>query len=242
MRRTTPAALALALLALTGPGALAQQDKGNDTDKGRDASAGRETVRGVIAGVTVEGETAIDYATQRAATVEMSYLTVVGSPVHGAGRRADAGARDSDRDREKGRARARDGGERRRHNVYVLWLTPKTQVRDATGSGETGAGQQGDQNKDANQAQAGAFDKIEVGDRVEVTFTRREFPGAGGNTRDDARARRHGRHRTYFGDAVTIRILAMPDRDGDRDRDSDRPARGDQSKDRDDDKDKVKDR
>jgi len=50
------------------------QDSSNRNNQGE-----RKVIRGVIAGVTVEGEVAIDFRTNRAATAEMSYLTIVGS-------------------------------------------------------------------------------------------------------------------------------------------------------------------
>src|SRR4051812_48115000 len=50
------------------------QNTGNQNSQGE-----RKVIRGVIAAVTVEGEMAIDFRTNRAATAEMTYLTIVGS-------------------------------------------------------------------------------------------------------------------------------------------------------------------
>jgi hypothetical protein len=208
MKRMTLAGLALALAACWGPTAPAQTE---DKDKDRDAGK-RVTVRGYIAGVTVAGETAIDYSTRRAQTVELSYLTIVGSPVT------------SDKDKDAGRT-ASVG--RRRHSIYVVWLTPKTTLRDATP-------RDGSKDKDkGGQALETTLDKIEVGDRVEVTFVRRELSDTSGGGPEAERARRHGRFRTYFGDADSLTILALPEDD---------TPRSEQDRDRDDDKDKVKSR
>jgi hypothetical protein len=228
--RTTLAGLALALVAVVGSSARAQNaNNPNDRDAGK-----RETIRGVIAGVTVAGETAIDYTTRRAQTVEMTYLTVVGSPVRDSAsnesKNADKG-RDNAGDRDR-----RAEGSLRRHNVYIVWLSPKTEVRDATVRDAT-ARDANNSDKDRRSENAGAqgkpatLDALEVGDTVRLTFTRREFSRSG----EQQQVSKHGRHRTYFGDATSITILSEPDRqrDGDRTTPNDR--------DRDDDKDKVKD-
>jgi len=225
MRTRTLAGAALALAALLGSNALAQNA---DADKDKTKDAGKEvTVRGVLAGVTVEGETAVNYQTRRAETVEATFLTIVGSPRHDAtDRNRDRGAKDDannkagDRDRNRGDNHA---GGRRRHNVYVVWVTPKTAIKDATAGDGSGASR--------DKAVETALDKVEGGDRVEVTFHRREFSPSGGNASENQKAMRHGRHRTYFGDAVSLTILAEPARQN--------TPRSDQDKDRDDDKDKT---
>jgi hypothetical protein len=207
MKRMTLAGLALALSSCWGPAALAQT--GDDKDKDRDAGK-RVTVRGYIAGVTVAGETAIDHSTRRAQTVEMSYLTIVGSPVTP----------------DKDAGPAASGGPRR-HNIYVVWLTPKTRLRDATS-------RDGSKDRDkGGRALETTLDTIEVGDRVEVTVVRRDLAATSGGGPEAERARRHGRFRTYFGDADSLTILALPD---------DNTPRSEQDRDRDDDKDKVKGR
>jgi len=68
-------------------------------------------------------------------------------------------------------------------------------------------------------------DALEVGDRVEVRFVQRS--AAGGNANQQLANSKHGRHRTYFGEAVAVTILSEPgqndrDRDSDRDRNRDR--------------------
>jgi hypothetical protein len=211
MRRTL-VGMGLALAAvLEANGPVRADDNAKDDGK-------RMTVRGVIAGVTVEGETAIDYATHRAMTVEASFLTIVGSPVQ----------RDATSSGNQSQATDRDRGGRHRHNVYVVWMTPNTEISDATGGGDTS----GDRSKNQGGTPVRtSFDKIEVGDRVEVTLIRREQSNSAGGSPEAQRAARHGRHRTYFGNATSITILAMPG-----------PASpGNTDRNRDDDKDKVKD-
>jgi len=257
---TTLAGLALALAAGLGTLSPARAD---DKDNNRDASK-LETIRGVIAGVTVAGETAIDYSTRRAQAVEMSYLTVVGSPVRdgksggsdaGGSNNANANSNDQDKnkansnDQDKNKtnansgsnanANASSGSGRRRHNLYIVWLTPMTEVRDATSSTSSTSSSSTNKSGSGNDANRNAWGAIEVGDRVEVTFERREIDRSGGNAQgaqggqDD---RRHGRHRTFFGNARSIKILAMPAADQGSARSSDNKG------DRDDDADKVKKR
>jgi hypothetical protein len=220
MRTTTAAALSLLFAACLAPNARAQaQPGGNDRDAGK-----QETIRGVIAGVTVEGEIAIDYSTQRAEAVQMSYMTVVGSP------KRSSDAQDADKDRNKDRDRpSGKTSARHPHNVYVIWLTPKTVIKDATSN--------------ADKSQGGGtpttLDKLEVGDLVEITYQRRDLSGTNTTPGADAKrnewTRRHGRERVYFGDATQVTILAEPGHDHDADKSS-------QPKNRDDDKDKVKNR
>ena len=50
-------------------------------------AAETETIRGVIAAITAEGEVMLDYRTNTAARTEAAFLTVVGSPMKSDGRR-----------------------------------------------------------------------------------------------------------------------------------------------------------
>jgi len=195
------------------------------SDNDRDAGKG-ETVRGVIAGVTLAGEMVIDETTRRVQASDMMFLTVVGSPV------GDAASSSGTKDRGEARGAGRN---RARHNVYVVKLGPKTEVRDATAH-------PGDKNEGKTYESPGprdnpvAVETLEVGDQVRVTFTRRDPSGAagGGNPPPD---RRHGRHRIYFGNATSVVILSEPSPVSDSNNRA--PAR---ERDRDDDKDKVKGR
>jgi len=237
----------------------AQGQSRNDKDR----HAGKqETIRGVIAGVTVAGEVAVNYQSNRAEAVEMSYLTIVGSPEHG--QRASQGTatastgteRDRDRDRDRGDRSSRAG--RHRHNVYLVWLTPNTKVCEAQQAGGGQANKQDSEKGSAQKPRELSWEELEVGDHVEVTFTRREGTDSAGSGQANAptgtaSSRKHGRHRTYFGDAVSVTILPesqsqhygySPDKDrgersgSDKDRsersgsDKDRSERSDSDKDR----------
>lgn len=182
------------------------KDKGNDgkgAGAGHGAAAQPKTIHGVVAGVTVEGELAVDYKTNRAASAEMTFLTIVGMPV-GEGEKghhegtAGGTARD---EHEKGAA----AGARHhhvRHNVYVVWVSPKTKVCMAKASGG------------ANGTPADAkLDDLEIGDHVEVVFNARDL--------ERHAAGKHGRHRTYFGDASSITILSEPAHDSEHDKGKD---------------------
>ena len=59
-------------------------------DNRNQASSATETIRGVIAGITAEGEVMFDYRTNKAVAAEAAFLTVVGSPVKMEGREATA--------------------------------------------------------------------------------------------------------------------------------------------------------
>jgi hypothetical protein len=253
MRSLGSGLAALALVLATAPGVLAQAEGRNRQREGADRNAGSQgetkVIRGVIAGVTVEGETIIDPRTNRAATAEASFLTIVGSERT---RGRDGGAADQDRDRNEKTARDRDrdrddqaSTDRQRQNVYLVHLTPDTEIRRA-GEGRNEGDRNASDNDQRNQnARGGAgragnaeslkFETLELGDRVEVRFVQRHRAGDQSGTAN----RRHGRHRIYFGDARQITILAGPDRndrdrgsDRDRDRDSDRSQQNDRSRNR----------
>jgi len=242
------AGLTAALLGLAiGTVASAQQDKDtknanrSNQNTGQDSS-GKQTIHGFVAGVTVEGEMIVDYRTNRAAAAEMTIMTVVGSPTRGGMDRSDASGnrnanadRNTDRDRnDRNSDRGNRAGEnnRRRHNIYMLSVTPRTKVRLASSGNDSNRNRANrkdanrDQAKgnDANRDQAKGNDanrddnddqgaeveiaQLEVGDRIEVTANLREETNSNanaGNTNASARAR-HGRHRVYFGDAVEITI------------------------------------
>ncbi len=255
----------LALVAALGTSvsARAADDKTNDSKA--NANTKSETVRGVVAGVTLEGETAIDFASNRAETVSMSFLTIVGSPTRNwahdsanADRNKDnKDNKDNDRDRDKDKNAGQNAsGDRQRHNIYLVWLTPQTQFRDATMShskSEKNANANTNANANANATNANAnanantaaqgmattLDKLEVGDHVEVTLERREYSRSNGGANNEAKANRHGRHRIYFGNATSVTILSMPNHDMNSMR-SEQDRNRNRDRDRDDDKDKTR--
>ena len=115
-----------------------------------DKSGEGETIRGVIAGVASEGETVIDFRTNRGMTVEAAYITVIGSPTNTEHRNKDTAGGNTAADRE---------GNHDRDNVYVLWLSPKTKFEQCW---KDSAGKE--------QKKSVTLDRLEVGDRVEVRF------------------------------------------------------------------------
>jgi hypothetical protein len=189
------------------------QDK--DKDNNKNNASDTMTIRGTVAGVTVEGETAIDLRNNSAMTVEGAFLTVVGSP-------------SKNRDESGNRAtEGKSGSERVRDNIYLIWLTPRTKISERNmDAGKT----------DANAKKDVGFDQLEVGECVEIQFTRREESGA--NTvspKTEQMRKRHGRHRTYSGYATAITIIpkTQADKDREREREKDRennPSNTDKSK------------
>jgi len=267
MRKTQLAGLTAAVLGLAMINvATAQQDNDtknanrNNQNANRDASR-RQTIRGWVAGVTVEDEMFIDTRTNRAVAAEMTLLTVIGSPTRGNPDRSDASGnrnaradRDNDNDRDRDdrnsdQANRAGANNRRRHNIYVLAVTPRTKVRLAN-SGD-GTNRNAANRDDANRNAANRDDKddqgtevaiahLEVGDHVEITANLRDDVNSNanaGNANAGARAR-HGRHRTFFGDAVEINILTEQggnrgDADSNRDNNRGRDRDGDNNRDRD---------
>jgi hypothetical protein len=207
------ASLATVFLGLAVGLSASAQTRDRDQEKNQNQSQGsnqnaskQQTIHGVIAAVTVEGELAIDYRNRRAVETDMTFLTVIGSP-RAEDRGAAAGARANDRDANN---RENRQAERRRHNVYVIAITPRTQFRDAENDNKSQAGRQ-----------ALTLADLEVGDRVEVTLNVRNETNTAQQQTEEMR-RKHGRHRTYFGDAVTITLRSEPASDNARSADRDR--------------------
>ena len=177
------AAAALALGLALGPITRAD-DKSDSKDKSSEM-----TIHGVVAGVTVEGETIIDYKTKKAVEAEAAFLTVVGMP----GRHHDAAT--SEKEEKAGEKSTGQG--HHRANVYQVWLTPRTKV--CTCCDQSG--------KPCEKKECG-LDKLQVGDRVEITFARRDHSAstAGANLSEDMKSK-HGRSRIHSVDAQEITIL-----------------------------------
>jgi len=226
------APLALGLALCLSASAQAQDRNTNDRNQGNDSET--RTIRGIIAGVTVAGETAVDFRTNRAVLVESSYLTIVGSEGNADQRRDQdrADRRDDQNERNDREAGDRQrSADHQRHNVYNVWMTPQTEIRkagDRRRDGDRDAQNNPNAGAASRNATAMPFEALEVGDRVEVRFKPRNT--ASGNQTNANR--RHGRHRTYFGDASVITILAGPGQN-DRDRDSNPDRDRNQNPDRD---------
>ena len=189
-------------------------------DKTQNASA-TETIRGVIAAITAEGEVMYDYRTNAAARAEAAFLTVVGSPIKAwaddtAGHRASgSGNVDAAGRRSSGASTERDSSpHRRRHNVYIVWMTPRTKVCEVTEEpGKSTQNQNQSQTRAAGQKEV-SLEQLEVGDHVEIQFNRGDDSTATHAAHQTEQMRRkHGRHRTYVGFANSITILPAKDED-----------------------------
>jgi len=230
MRTLCAAATALTVgLMLTSAVRADDKDKDNTKDQPNNATQTR-TIRGRVAGVTVEGETAVDYQSNKAVVLEAAYLTVVGTPRRGQ-QRGDANNQSQNTANRDGHENV-NGNRGGRHNVYLLWLSPKTKVCEA----KSGGG-------DADKTEC-SLDKLEVGDRVEIQMIRRaESDSNNQGTPTEAMRKTHGRNRIYVGDATEITILAPSanrataensSRDADNDKDADNGKDEDQKNDKDD--------
>jgi len=193
-------ALASGVWAQDNKSANGNQNQDKDKDRGETI-----TVRGVVAEVNAEGELQIDYQTKQAVLVAATYLTIVESPKDGQGdasKRGDADRKDEGKDKNKDQANDEDDDTSRR-NVYIVWLSPRTKVYEA--SGDSG---KADQKKEASP------DRIDVGEVVEVQMTRRAETAAEPGVDQSGPARRkHGRYRVVLGDAKAITILSSDTED-----------------------------
>jgi hypothetical protein len=187
MRKLLAALAAISLGITLGSGTWAQ-------DKNREQ---KETIRGVVAGVTAEGEMAIDYRTNKAVLVEAANLTIVGSPVEGQGHASNVSPKPDDSERrDKGQERGNHPG-KQRDNVYVVWISPETKVYEA--SGDSGR---------SEQDKPVSLDRLEVGDPVMIELNRLEETDAHvAASQTDQMRRTHGRNRIVHGDASVITIL-----------------------------------
>jgi hypothetical protein len=174
------------------------------------ATSGEETIRGVISGITAEGEAVLDYRTNVAARAEGAFLTIVGSPSKPEAGNDDRRSAGSERNQQ-----ASSG--KKRHNVYIAWLTPRTRVLEATDQTRKG---DHNQRRNQNETQSSgerneiSFDQLEVGEHVEIQFSPQEESAANNNVHQNQQMRRtHGRHRTFVGFATAITVLPAKDHD-----------------------------
>jgi hypothetical protein len=180
-----------------------QQTRTAGQDKNQ-ASLATETIRGVIAGVTAEGEVMFDYRNNRAAAAEGAFLTVIGSPKKADGETTRAAAAGTE---ERGSAN------RKRHNVYYVWMMPKTKICESWAQPEKSNAQTDTGRSD--QKREVAFDNLEVGDHVEIQFAVSDDTTSTGSAHQTVQMRRkHGRHRTHVGYATEVTILPSKDAAG----------------------------
>ena len=218
-------AATMALAILLSPSNWGQESRttaGRD-DKNRSGkqdqkqhSSASETIRGVVAGITAEGEVIFDYTHNRAVAAEGAFLTVVGSPVKS--------EKDGAERTDKARADAQhDQSARGRHNVYIAWLSPRTKICECMEElGKSGAAKH-ESGKD--EKKECSLDKLEIGDHVEIQFEPRDESTESRVGHQTERMRqKHGRHRTHVGYASEVTILMPKGEDrsqsGSKERDS----------------------
>jgi len=199
----TAAMVVLSLGLIAAPCTIAQT-KHEETKEGDQSSGQRRTIQGVVAGVTVLGETMMDHESGRAITAERDYLTVVDTARHGetssqgqqasTGEKKTEGKQDKDVKQTSGThegSKEAGGGSDQRSNrsakVYLVEVTPKTEVCECQKDGK----------KKCELA------KLEIGDRVEIEFQ----PWAAIPPQTHGEKLRHARHRIMRGQAVSISIL-----------------------------------
>jgi hypothetical protein len=200
--------LPITLGLILAPVALA----GDDDKKASEPKLEEQTIHGIVSEVTLVGETDIDTKTGKAVTAEEVFLTIVGHPAwnHEAMEKEKAheqASNDKDKDRDVKRT-STDGAvssERRHHrmNVYVIAVSSSTKVCERKEMGKEGSTSAKEEKCD--------LDKLEIGDRVEVTFARKSDEKKA-DDKDNAKVepQKHGRHRVYFGMAKDIKILDEP--------------------------------
>jgi hypothetical protein len=166
-----------------------------------------ETIRGIVAGITAEGEATYDYRTNRGVMAEAAFLTVVGSPIKSEMNDSDRRAKANNaNDNEKSGA-----SHWKRHNVYMVWLSPRTKICES--SAEYGKSNQTESQGEKKDKEV-ALDQLEVGDHVEIQFNRREESGTNSFAHQTEQMRqKHGRHRTFTVNATAIKILSSKDDD-----------------------------
>ena len=183
-----------------------QDDKnrsGKDDQK-QHASA-TETIRGVVAGITAEGEVTFDYAHNRAVAAEAAFLTVVGSPMKS--------EKEGTERADKARAEEKSGQSAgKRHNVYIVWLSPRTKVCECME--ESGKSTAAKPESDKGEKKECSLDKLEIGDHVEIQFQPRDESTETHLAHQTNRMReKHGRHRTHVGFATEVTILVHKDQE-----------------------------
>ena len=193
-----PVALCLTIVASV----RADDDKKGDGDKDKDKMSGKMvTVHGVISAFTVVGETDLDRSTGKLTTASATLVTVIGHPWMHEGEYKENSAAT-----EKSDGKEHASHHHRRMNLYVAAMTPKTKVNEVMASGKVVALD----DKDAK------YDDLEIGDRVELTINVKDMDNNKDEHKSDAKSdgdakkvtmSKHGRHRTFLGSAVEVKLM-----------------------------------
>jgi len=129
--------------------------------------------------------------------------------------------------------RSGGGAMNRRRSVYEIAVGPETRVRTRSSQGGGNSGDRKDDQQGSARDQSKAhLERLQLGDRVEVEFTRMSPPsrsGAGGDQGGSANQSRHGRNRLIRGVAKTVTILSAPDQQGGDDKNAESRKDGDSS-------------
>jgi hypothetical protein len=190
--------MALALGLLAGPSLLPAAGE-KQSKQGEQSQGDHRTIRGVIAGVTILGETMVDYQQKRAVVAEADYLTIVEEGKHGKMDERSSGDqanRPATRDRDVNQSanadlrtqresRRPEDSSRNSSSVYLIRVTPTTQVCECDDHGKKKCD----------------LSRLEVGDRVEVEY------GSADSASKPEQDIRHGRHHLLRGDAISVSIL-----------------------------------
>jgi hypothetical protein len=178
--------------------AAAQNNSGEQNRNA--ATPATETIRGVISGITTEGELVLDYRTNSVARAEGAFLAIVASPTKSEASHTERTAPGSTREEH-----AASG--KKRHNIYIAWLTPRTKICEATE--KTGSQHKNEHaTESSGETKDIGLDQLEVGDHVEVQFSPQEESAANNNVHQNQQLRQtHGRHRTFVGYATSITVL-----------------------------------
>jgi len=223
---TAAMALAVGFTLTTGAWTRADDKNKDKGDHQASASGQHQMIQGVLAGVTVVGETMVNYESNRAQTAEVSYLTIAGSPVgngsqHEQGQQgkndqssskqiSQAGNQSSEKSsRGQGEDKqqtasnqgqgSRENGSNEMNsydNIYLIAVSPKTEVCECS-EGDNAKGQE----KNGQNKKQCEFAALELGDRVEVEFARNS------SQNQQAKNTKHGRHRVIQGVADSITVL-----------------------------------
>lgn len=223
-----------------------QEQTRNQQQQGQQQQGQQQTIRGTVAGVTSIGEAVIDPQTGTAAAVQVNYLTVLGSPMRGqrgAGSEATPGTQQNQNEQRNQAQRNQSDQNRQanqgRQNLYLIAISPQTQVREGGQQGNRTSPAENRTQPESRTAPAGdrkqaqsAFEKLEIGDRVQVQFKttgRLQAQAQGKSDKDQKTAQddkdskesqervagfrgdsknKHGRNRIYIGEASTITIMS----------------------------------
>ena len=148
------------------------------------ASTATETIRGVIAGITAEGEAMFDYRANRAVAAEAAFLTVVGSPSQNARCRSDPTDRRRKRRTRCVEPKAAQCLHRLADPADQDLRRPRARVKSRPPGAET---------RQAEQKREVALDNLEVGDHVEIQFTKNDDSGATGSAHQTEQMRQETR-------------------------------------------------